>query len=123
MTEYRVTFGQQYPREPHPALALAHHDGWVAILATDEPTARLEAHRLLGAAWAGIYAPEDGAAYPGEDLYPLGQLLRVVAPTTGAVYLLTDGEALVHVWADGTGELAHRENGRWGIPRLLTPAP
>ena len=44
-----------------------------------------------------------------------------------AVALLTgthDGVSLlVHVWGDGTGEVASRRDGRWGVPSRLTPAP
>lgn len=126
MTEYRVTFGQQYRRDPHPHLALAHPDGWVTILAADEGAARQQALTLLDVKWSMIYAPEEDG-YPDTDFYPRGELLRVIAPTTGAVHLLTgehEGEqVLVHVWADGTGEVATRRDARWGIPSPLTPAP
>lgn len=144
MGEYRVTFGQQYPREPHPTLALAHRDGWVAILAPDEGQARAEAHRLLTERWSMIYAPgEDG--YPTTEHYPLGCLLTVQAPTQGAVHLLTGpmpdhrpttgadgydaerlgGHLLVHVWPDGTGEVAWRgyPSDTWWPPSRLEPAP
>ena len=40
MTTFYVTFGQQYPREPHPTFGKAHRDGWVEIEADDEMAAR-----------------------------------------------------------------------------------
>ena len=133
MPEYRITFGQQYPREPHPTLALAHRDGWVALIAPDEGAARDEAIRVLDVRWSMIYAPGD-PGYPTTEVYPLGERLRIQAPTDQAVYLLRGyapptggddgGEVLVHVWADGTGEVAYQPaHGQWGVPSRLEVAP
>jgi hypothetical protein len=131
--EFRVTFGQQYPREPHPTLALAHRDGWVSILAPDEHAARAEAHRVLDVRWSMLYQPDE-PGYPTTEHYPLGELLQIVAATDQAVHLLRGyapptggddgGEVLVHVWRDGTGEVAYQPpHGQWGPPQPLTPAP
>lgn len=77
MPEYRVTFGQRYHREPHPTFPAAHPDGWLAIDATDEDTAREVAHLMLGTHWAFLYdaatSDVDWALY-----FPLGELDRVV---------------------------------------------
>jgi hypothetical protein len=40
MAEYYVTFGFQYPREPHPRFPEAHHDGWATIVAASASEAR-----------------------------------------------------------------------------------
>lgn len=34
-----------------------------------------------------------------------------------------EGSLLVTLWADGTGEVAHRADGRWGIPTPLVVEP
>ena len=75
--EFFVTFGQQYPREPHPRLALAHKDGWVTIEAENYELARLEAFRVLGGWWSNLYEEKPDAAF-----YPLGELLCIFAPRT-----------------------------------------
>ena len=73
---YYVTFGQQYPREPHPTFAKAHRDGWVEIEAPDEITARRIAVGWFDRAWAFIYSESDPWR-PKLDMYPLGCLHRI----------------------------------------------
>lgn len=129
MPEYRITFGQQYPREPHPRLPdIAHHDGWLTIIANDEDAARELAFQIAGEHWSMIYRPTPADDFWG--IFPLGELLRIIDPRmTSAAYLLqteavNGDQFLVHVWADGTGELAARvDHTRWGSPLPLTPAP
>lgn len=140
MPEYRLTFGSQYSHEPHPALPnLVHPDGWFTIVADDENAARRLVIRLLDRAWSMLYSPEEVAAKPTdpgaswESLFPRGEMLRIVDPDmTTAVNLIStggrervaqDGDLLVTVWANGTGEYATREHARWGPPTRLTPAP
>ena len=77
MALFCVTFGQQYPREPHPMFGGAHRDGWVEIHADDEDDARRRAVGVLGTAWSGLYTEDDFD--PG--LYPLGCLLTIGAGT------------------------------------------
>jgi len=129
MPEYRVTFGQQYPREDHPRLPqIAHHDGWLTIIADTYDDARDLTLRLCGQHWSMLY---DSTEHAGMDLlYPLGELLRVIDPKMqGPVVLVqTPPEVptsgfLVTLWADGTGELAARDVQRWLPPVPLQPAP
>lgn len=71
--EYRLTFGQQYRREPHPVVGrLIHPDGWVKVMAPDYTTAREMALRFFGASWSNLY--EDITEFPWEDTFPLGKL-------------------------------------------------
>lgn len=78
MAVFRVTFGAQYPREPHPAFPAAHRDGYVAIEAPSEVEARIVALATLGTAWCDIYSPE---RWPQVAHYfPLGELARFVWP-------------------------------------------
>jgi hypothetical protein len=77
MTEYRVTFGQKYRRDPHPTYRKAHPDGWLTIVAPDEVAARNVAVSRLGRAWAFMYAPENW----DPKWYPLGELDRIEVPS------------------------------------------
>ena len=78
--EYRVTFGQKYPREPHPTFGKAHRDGWVTIVAADYDTARACVTGWLGTAWCDMYGPE---SWPQVAHYfPLGELHRIDASET-----------------------------------------
>ena len=52
---YAVTFGQQYPREPHPYYAKAHRDGWVEVEARTRGEAAVAAWRLFGPDFSNIY--------------------------------------------------------------------
>jgi hypothetical protein len=72
MAEFYVTFGAQYPREPHPAFPEAHHDGWVTIVADNYLDARDIAFRELRRHWAFIYTPGE----LNESWFPLGELAR-----------------------------------------------
>lgn len=74
--EWFVTFGQQYPREPHPTFPGADHDGFVVIEAPDETTARRTAVDRLGQRWAFIYSADDWTAGDHADYYPKGELAR-----------------------------------------------
>lgn len=77
--EFRVTFGQQYRRDPHPrAGTLVHPDGWWTIVADDHHQARDITAQLLGTAWSNLYDADLHA--DDEHFYPRGELLRVVAP-------------------------------------------
>lgn len=76
MREWFVTFGSQYPREPHPTFEQAHRDGWVTVVAPDERAARRLTVELLGTAWSGIYEEQ-----PESWLFPLGELARIEART------------------------------------------
>lgn len=76
MSEFRLTFGQQYRREPHPTFAAAHPDGWVTIVADTFEQARELVVREFGERWSGLYDPED---QDGLELYPLGELARLEA--------------------------------------------
>ena len=75
MPEYRVTFGQQYPREPHPSFGRANRDGWVTIVAGDYDEARAAAVAWLGTAWCDIYSPFSWALVAHH--FPLGELHRI----------------------------------------------
>lgn len=72
--QFYVTFGMQYPREPHPVWPGAHHDGYVVIVAPDERTARGAAFAAFGQHWSMIYEHEPDPGY-----FPLGELTRLVA--------------------------------------------
>ena len=130
MREYRVTFGQQYRRDPHPHLRVAHPDGWLTILAPDEEAARRQAFALLDRAWSMMYDHTEWGT-DWDELYPQGELLRVAAPSDGPHVLLCgstgvgEGQVLVTVWKDGTGEWATRDDphATWSAPLTLTPAP
>ncbi len=79
MPEFRVTFGSQYPREPHPRFSLARRDGWVAILAVDVADARAFAVLVLGTAWCDLYADGRWESWdPG--WFVEGELARFVTP-------------------------------------------
>jgi hypothetical protein len=72
MPEFYVTFGQQYPREPHPTFPEAHRDGWATIVAESVAGAREIAVRELGRHWAFIYAEGE----IDKSYYPAGELER-----------------------------------------------
>lgn len=62
----------------------------------------------------------EAAASPADSTGPV-HLLRGYAPPTGGD---DGGEVLVHVWSDGTGEVAYQPpGGQWGPPSPLSPAP
>lgn len=74
-----VTFGQKYPREDHPAFSLAHHDGWVTIIASGAEDAREHAIRILSIYWADIY-PDGTDWRKTEHMFPLGEIARFTSP-------------------------------------------
>jgi hypothetical protein len=54
-TDWWVTFGTRYSREPHPTWPLAHPDGYLAIHGADHATAVALANGLLDRRWAFMY--------------------------------------------------------------------
>lgn len=97
LTDFYLTFGVQYSREPHPYWAGAHPDGWVQIHTKDESTARQLARRYFGQRWSMLYdnlnfnPVENKARY-----YPRG----VIALITDDGAVSTDPEILppsIHV--------------------------
>jgi hypothetical protein len=86
---FYLTFGVQYRREPHPLWKGADPDGWVKIMARDEPEARHVAGLYFGKHWSmlypGQYFPE---ALNKAKYYPKGELLvlevGVYPPPAGA---------------------------------------
>lgn len=79
-TVFRVTFGVQYRTERHPVFEWITPDGYVIIVAKDEPAARAKAHEVFGDKWAFIYDYldiENGRFNPGS--YPEGALAVVFA--------------------------------------------
>ena len=78
MNEYRVTFGQKYPREPHPYYDRAHHNGFVTILAPSEEAARAYAVARLGRQWAFLYSIDSPTDW---SFFPLGEIDRWTVPT------------------------------------------
>jgi hypothetical protein len=155
MPEYRVTFGSQwgaeeYGADPHPVggYDYVHRDGWWAIVAPDEDTARDLALTLLGTTWSHIYdqwqvrnTDQRGPGLDWAATFPRGELLRLVHPAMGdrPVAILEgtlppgiedasrspDGRLLVTVWGNGAGEVACREHDdthiTWGPPAALSP--
>lgn len=74
MPDFYVTFGQKYPREPHPSWGAAHHNGWVRLVgATDRADARGWATVLFGRQWSEVYDSLHGFT----ALFPLGEIGRV----------------------------------------------
>jgi hypothetical protein len=87
MAEFRITFGQRYYREYHPAFVEGRidfepdPDGWVTVIAEDEGQAREMAFAQLGRAWAFVYpepfGPEWMLFHPDGEL---GRLTREGQP-------------------------------------------
>lgn len=78
-----VTFGQRYPREPHPFKDYADHNGWLTIDAPNERLARKAAFEELGQYWSMLYSEDEF----DKSLYPKGELMRLTiyepSPTHG----------------------------------------
>lgn len=81
--KFRVTFSQQYRRDPHPAQARyekrIHPDGWIDIDAVDKDDAMLVADEAFGHEWAGCY----GDAFSDQFIerhFPLGCLFTLTSP-------------------------------------------
>lgn len=72
-------------------------------LVDEKPDPGAAFHLLTGELPPGVYSPDPASGAPAQ------------------------GRLLVHVWGDGTGEVAYRETNdtrtRWGTPAALTPAP
>lgn len=83
--EFRVTFGQKYPHEPHPYYDRAHRDGFVAVLAPDYHTARAYVVARLGSAWSNLY--DLSATDTDWGLFPFGELDRWLVPSEFASML------------------------------------
>lgn len=77
--EFRLTFGQQYRREPHPLGAISHPDGWVTVIAPDEKTARQLVLNKADEKWAFLYDMDDVEGKSDawwRSFHPLGELAR-----------------------------------------------
>lgn len=74
MSQYFVTFGQQYRTEPHPKVKYAHPDGWLTIEAPTMAEAREKAFVELGSHWGFIYENNKDFA---RHYFPLGELHRI----------------------------------------------
>ena len=74
MPDFYLTFGQKYPREPHPSWGAAHHNGWVRLVgAADRADARGWVTALFGRQWSEVYDSLHGFT----ALFPLGEIGRV----------------------------------------------
>lgn len=58
MSNYFVTFGQKYAREPHPTFPGAHPDGVLRVVAKDGADALLRVCETIGSFWAFMYNEE-----------------------------------------------------------------
>jgi hypothetical protein len=85
MELFRVTFGQQYDRDPHQVFKLAHPDGWLTVEAPSYGRARDLVCALLGSAWCDLYTPESWAQI--EHLFPAGELARIRVGDTPEVLI------------------------------------
>lgn len=89
--EFFVTFGSQYPREPHPTWELAHTDGWVRVVAPSYDLARAAVVAWLGRAWSNIY---DDAADLGPEWFPRGELAVVTVGAQPDIIGFRDGSPI-----------------------------
>lgn len=105
-----ITFGVQYPREPHPKVVWAHANGWLEVLAPDENTARAMAFEVLGNAWSFIYTTFDFSV----RYFPLGALARL--------YPSADPMAVEEAHEDGSC-VAILSGERPMVLHVLTSAP
>lgn len=70
--EFRLTFGVQYAREPHPVVGqLIHPDGWVKVMAPTHDIARALVVALFGTAWSNLYEQFDD--FDWASTFPLGK--------------------------------------------------
>jgi hypothetical protein len=81
LVEFRVTFGAQYPRVPHPSYSKAHRDGWLAVFAHDESEARRLVTDYIGTEWAFLYRVDEISWHH----WPLGELGRIRSTTAPVV--------------------------------------
>lgn len=88
MIPFYVTFGQQYPREPHPMWKDAHRDGYVIVSTPDMPAdaaynlARTAVIANFGSYWSMLYDYPEFTTKIGLDsapinLFPLGALAEI----------------------------------------------
>ena len=131
MPEYRVTFGNKYRHETHPTYPGAHPDGWVAIHAGSEESARETVVALLAGFWSCLHAPGD-PGYPDVLDYPRGPLLTIMergwsmSPVSYRGETMSNSgrqEVLVTIWPDGQGTIVSRPvgEGTWGAPVFVAP--
>jgi hypothetical protein len=83
MTNFYVTFGQQYAREPHPTCPGAHPDGWLQVEAGTEDAARQLVTDVIGRHWAFIYDER-----PSLALF-----------SRGCIGVVTEGRGLTTRWS------------------------
>jgi hypothetical protein len=80
LQKFYLTFGVKYSHETHPYWEGVDPNGWVLILAPDEPTARALAHVYFRESWAFLY---DGLHFDEAEsrsrFYPKGAL-AVIEP-------------------------------------------
>lgn len=78
MNEYRFTFGQKYPREPHPMFDKASRNGYVTVTANSYESARNIMVEHCGLYWAFQYDMTDphNSSFDWSDYYLLGELAR-----------------------------------------------
>lgn len=73
MSEYMVTFGQQYRSNPHPMVDYADPDGWLTVEAENAVEAREKTFKELGSSWAFMYLKKDFH----HEYFPKGELHRI----------------------------------------------
>ena len=76
---FYVTFGSQYPREPHPTWEFAHADGWVLVEAPSYDAARHAVTEWLGSRWSMLYAAEEWEP----QYFPRGELAVLTVNADG----------------------------------------
>lgn len=77
-----LTFGVNYPRDPHPRWVHATGDGFVKIMAVDEPTARGLAWCYFGQHWSMLHAEQ---FFDVADMQARHYRLGVIATITQGV--------------------------------------
>lgn len=75
LTEYRVTFGQQYAYVEHPKFRPASPNGWLTVYAPCEQDARDAVVGELSDDWSSLYPVDlEGIRVADRQFYPLGEL-------------------------------------------------
>lgn len=75
MKNFYMTFGVQYPSEPHPYWSGADGAGWVRIVAESENMARQIAEQFFGMAWSRLYTEPFFDASDSRRFYRRGEIL------------------------------------------------
>ncbi len=83
MSEYRITFGLKYRHQQHPLFPAAHPDGWLTIIARNQPTARAITHLTLASDFAFHYPGPFNETEWARN-HPLGEIARINASLTRA---------------------------------------